>query len=176
MSRSLMIFSALLTLGACDAGPAELGQSSASLQAPGSLAELDLPGCEALAKLPGARFQLLRHPDDPSLVVVLHNECPVCVDTLLGAKAHLTRVGGVFTHKLVLNVTPSLGAEAPAEGAEGAEEPEGAEGAPIPSGGDPAASSGTTQIAAQAMVEDDPIPVSSGKHAQLTRVQTASSK
>lgn len=92
LTRMATTAALVLALGACGGvEPAPQGVNDAPLTAaPAWQAELELPGCDAVARPgPATVVRLARHPLDRELVIATVDSAPVCVDTRAGAQLRL---------------------------------------------------------------------------------------
>ncbi len=152
MNRLSCIGIGLLALGAlatgCGDESIEANASSLAI-APTELAELDLPGCEALAARGVQRWGLLGHPHDAALVVVTADGCPVCVDTREGALLRLAQLDQV----VALDSSPAAAPDSES-GSQGTEGTDGDESEEL----EGARTLTTGIVTKRSLISDDPLP------------------
>lgn len=150
----------LLGLGSAGCGglSPEEAPSARYAIAPLWMAELDLPGCDALAAGPSG-WHLLGHPQDTDLAIVVSGSTAICVglESDLVAAAGQPQVAGAITHPSAAYPWPSDDpvplAKDGSEGEKGLTSDD-----PIPLARDGSSAAGGSQAASD-QAEDEPIPL-----------------
>ena len=148
-----------LLIQACGGPVPEVMDRSSDLQAPLSILEADLPGCEVLTTemVTGQDAKLIQHPTSSDLVVLMVDQNkPVCVDTIMGVKARLAALNALPAGAPFPGVLPETEGD---EGDEGEGEGREGEGDTGSEGKNPGPLKHSMTIKTHTLVSDDPIPI-----------------